>query len=954
MGKVFRLRHPGLRSKFFYLAILTLFITALIGANVGTSLGAGVLSPAAATAPVFSSPVNVAGGNTLYKDMNLRIRPTDGVGFIIGSKTNYVGLSVTSNPNGFFDINNGDLNATKHTALAFAPNGTGYAVWRTVNDKSGRNRGFEGWMRLIPPGYPSQSLQAGFYLSDLTEYTLDQPAVAVSPTTGNVFVAGYYKTKPSQLMLVEFNPTVTTVIKYHLLKTIESGAEMGPQLCIDPNSNIHVVSLVDDQLMVYSRVDNAPWTESTVTPVAGWDSRAAKGRIGKDITCGADGTVYLAVKNGRVYDLARRLPGATSNWTYVQRNLFGDPNTKSLSVTTSPDGRVWAAEGSDSRGTSTRYSDDKGANFSTREAVLPKNDYSNEAVALDGNGPGGKVHLGTTTSLNLGEHTYYSYALTVMGPPTNLQAVAASSSQINLSWTGTGGTGYQVFRSTDGVNFTDLGNVTTKTFTDTGLSYATKYYYKVQTTKTGSASSDFSPTVNATTLHATSLRFDASPGDVMAAITFPNQPVVSVLDQNGNPVTNYSGNVTLGIAPGTGDALALEGTKQVAVVNGVATFSGLKSNYLGTGYKLRATAGALAADSPAFNVTGKLVFSNFSNPYANSLFDVQVIIQDGLNNTVTTFGGPVTIDFAPQGYPAGAVLSGTKTATASNGQAVFSSLSINSIGNNYKLRASGAWTTGESNAFSVLAKLSINTVSTVQATVPFAVTVNVLDGNNNPLSDYTGNVFLSFNKPGSGEGSNAYYYGPNSVKVVAGAANFPNWMVDTVFASYTISASLLSKLAAPVQSSPINVTAYQPAANCARILISPDGDANCSFAHTNLTGAFAAATGGKPVYLDHRISNGYGLDQFVIPVVQELSIPSGTWLDGGCLTADSAKGPQGLKFMVAATGSIKSGGKDINQKNSFFRGLYLAAAKDALPPNLFKIGNGQTGNTISCTRVAIE
>lgn len=67
--------------------------------------------------------------------------------------------------------------------------------------------------------------------------------------------------------------------------------------------------------------------------------------------------------------------------------------------------------------------------------------------------------------------------------PVNLTATAASSSQINLSWTAGSAnhTGFKIERSSNGTTYTQVGttaaNVTT--FSNTGLTAATLYYYRV-------------------------------------------------------------------------------------------------------------------------------------------------------------------------------------------------------------------------------------------------------------------------------------------------------------------------------------------------------------------------------------------------------------------------------------------------------------------------------------------
>lgn len=68
--------------------------------------------------------------------------------------------------------------------------------------------------------------------------------------------------------------------------------------------------------------------------------------------------------------------------------------------------------------------------------------------------------------------------------PTNLQVAPISSSQVNLSWTMgyTGGPalgGFEIDKSTDGVNWSVLAQTSTRTYSDTGLASNTIYYYRV-------------------------------------------------------------------------------------------------------------------------------------------------------------------------------------------------------------------------------------------------------------------------------------------------------------------------------------------------------------------------------------------------------------------------------------------------------------------------------------------
>src|SRR5205823_5732999 len=138
-------------------------------------------------------------------------------------------------------------------------------------------------------------------------------------------------------------------------------------------------------------------------------------------------------------------------------------------------------------------------------------------------------------------------------------------------------------------------------------------------------------------------------------------------DAGGNTASGFTGNITVAIGtnPSTG---TLSGTKTVAAVAGVATFSGLSIDKAGTGYTLTAT-GAGSTTSTAFNITAgtatALVFTvEPTNTVAGAAITtvVEVTAQDGDGNTATGFTGNITVAIGTN--PSSGTLAGTLTHAA--------------------------------------------------------------------------------------------------------------------------------------------------------------------------------------------------------------------------------------------------------------------------------------------------
>ena len=159
-------------------------------------------------------------------------------------------------------------------------------------------------------------------------------------------------------------------------------------------------------------------------------------------------------------------------------------------------------------------------------------------------------------------------------------------------------------------------------------------------------------------------------------------------DGSGNTVTSNTSTVTIAVATGpVGAGFTAGSTTQVAAVNGVATFNNLILNMAGT-YTFTVTDGSLTSSttgSITINAAGAflLAFNSSDLPPSTGtaggvLAPIQVVVYDSYGNTVTSNTSTVTLAVAsgPAGFTSGSTL----TATAVNGVATFSNLTLNTAG----------------------------------------------------------------------------------------------------------------------------------------------------------------------------------------------------------------------------------------------------------------------------------
>jgi Tol biopolymer transport system component len=208
------------------------------------------------------------------------------------------------------------------------------------------------------------------------------------------------------------------------------------------------------------------------------------------------------------------------------------------------------------------------------------------------------------------------------------------------------------------------------------------------------------------------------PAAVNANAVFSPAIQVSVTDASWHAVPGGVVRVEIDTSPTPGATLS--GTTEAKLTDGVATFSGLRIDQAGRGYRLRAGAGQASGVSATFTVVGPPAQVTFLTqppatveggvPIAPGFaLPLRVAIQDALGSTVPGAAQAVTLGLAAN--PAGATLAGTTTMAAVDGIATFDSVRVDRPGNEYTLVASASGLTGATST-SFAARLFFLSVST--------------------------------------------------------------------------------------------------------------------------------------------------------------------------------------------------------------------------------------------------
>ena len=557
----------------------------------------------------------------------------------------------------------------------------------------------------------------------------------------------------------------------------------------------------------------------------------------------------------------------------------------------------------------------------------------------------GQQPTGATADANI------SPAVTVLVQDTNGNTVPTDSSSVTLA-IGTNPGGGTLSGTTKVVAVNGVATFSGVSIDKAGTAYTLS-------ASDGSLAGVTSNGFNITSGAAAQLAFGQQPSNATAGANISPAVTVLVQDSHGNTVTADSSTVTLAIGTNPGGG-TLVGTKTVAAVSGVATFSNLSIDKVGSGYALTAGDGALGnAASNGFDITvgaaAKLAFAQQpGNTTAGASINpaVTVLVQDANGNMVTTDSSTVTLAIGTN--PGSGTLSGNTAVAAVNGVATFSDLSINKAGTAYTLTAGdGALAGATSSPFNIMvgaaAKLAFGpqpSNTTAGASISPAVTVLVQDASGNTVTSDNSSVSLTITaNPGGGT-----LVGTTTVAVAGGAATFGNLSINKTGNGYVLTAA--NGVLPNEASNSFNIMAG-PAVQLAYLSVPSSGTAGTPFSVTvqsqdaennpaNVTSAtsitLSKATGGSTLSgngsLTGTIANGANNVTINTPVY--------SMADTMTLTASATAGMS--LTAVTSGGIVFSAG--VPTKLAFIQQPTTAIAGASISPAMTVLVQDANGNTV--------
>jgi hypothetical protein len=313
-----------------------------------------------------------------------------------------------------------------------------------------------------------------------------------------------------------------------------------------------------------------------------------------------------------------------------------------------------------------------------------------------------------------------------------------------------------------------------------------------------------SATFNVGSGTATQLAFAVPPATTPSGSAITPPVVITALDAFGNPVSTFTGTVTVSIDSGPAGAV-LGGTLGVPAAGGIATFGDLTLDKAGS-YHLRAHATGLTdAISGLFDVTAGLNLQTVFTVQPSTVTagaaiapGVVVEVQDLQGNVDPSFNGLVTI--AIRINAGGGTLLGTPSVNAVAGVATFSNLIIDKSGIGYTLQASATGVvTGASNSFTVSAGAAAKLVFVVPPTtvgVGAPITPPVVVGIEDTLGNLVTTAADQIDMSIGANPNNAVLGGTTPVTAAGGLATFSDLTMSAAGTGYTLVAGSGSLTAA--------------------------------------------------------------------------------------------------------------------------------------------------------------
>jgi alpha-tubulin suppressor-like RCC1 family protein/fibronectin type 3 domain-containing protein len=514
-------------------------------------------------------------------------------------------------------------------------------------------------------------------------------------------------------------------------------------------------------------------------------------------------TDYTAL-NGTTYYYevnASNAGGTSANTSWVSATPMGSFSVTSTVATGTQTTIAWSAASG-----ATNYNVQYGTSSGVYSTTL-----SNQTSPL------------TITGLTTGTPYYILVTATNAGGSENAQSEVIADpvgsftasavpgvTQATLNWTAaTGATSnlYTInYGTTSGTYTTTLTGKSSGTVI-TGLTADTTYYFQVVALNSNNGQTNAPEVSTYVTASATQLVFTQQPTNATAATAISPAITVTAEDASGAIVTNFTSSIVMSITTGANPGgSTLSGTKTVAAVGGVATFSTLSLNKSGAGYTLTATYSSISGISSTFNISAglatKVVYTTAPSGQTttDTSFTTQpvVSIEDANSNIVTTstatvalalYTDPACTTAAPTAPSGVSSVAGTSSVAAVSGAASFSGVSVVKIGTVYL----GASSAGLTSACTASFAITVGAVSAAQSTVT-AATATVGSGSNDTITltgkDSYGNASPTGMTPVTFSASNTGGTGSFGTVTSAGSGVYTSPFTGAVAGSVTLTASV--------------------------------------------------------------------------------------------------------------------------------------------------------------------